>query len=40
MVADLVSKEQVLAKELEAMTEKADRLAAKLRELGVETEGE
>jgi Uma2 family endonuclease len=43
MVGDLVSKEQSLARELEAMTEKAeqekaraDRLAARLRELGVE----
>lgn len=42
MVDGLVSKEQALARELEAMTEKAeqekaraDRLAARLRELGV-----
>src|SRR5512145_2482415 len=46
MVGDLVSKEQALFKELEAMTEiaeqekaRADRLAERLRKLGVEPEG-
>ena len=47
MIGDLVTKEQALAQQLEAMTAKAeqektraDRLEAKLRELGVEPEGE